>query len=202
MRINTLLVACLNLALLTTVGCSSSNPPATESPEDDTTRSILETRDTELLRMGRAIGIPDKLLLKTRVSNILLCQETGSNGDGSYSCDDECTQVQSCVHAWMLGQFQVYSVEYMFTIPSITRGTKSHEIMHELLVIHYNVGGHPESVTITRLDNGQPMTFKPAQIIGSRWALVPDWAVGTFAPNWSNDIKCGVSEVFEAGAGI
>jgi hypothetical protein len=184
------------------VGMSSKpkpRPPSSVSSDDSIRGWIMAIRERELTRMAPLVGVPVETLLKTEVKKIHLCQETNRSKDGSYSCDEACTK-SGCVHAWFLGRFMVYSCEYLFVIPNIAEPIIAHEAMHEILVIHYNIGGHPESVTVNRLDNGRKLTFKPRDVIQGRWPMSP---VKLFASDaWSDDLKCGHDETFIGGGGI
>lgn len=192
------------LALLFFVsGCSSSSPKLTDDPLK---AHILNRRAHHIERMAPQIGIPVDVAMRTRVTDIHLCPEQERNGDGSYSCDKGCIQIDGCAHAWCRPTVDQGTVEYLYVQPVVADPIIAHEKMHELLD-HYGIGGHPKWVTVTRLDNGEQLKFSPAKVIGGRWPYAP---VNVLLPQsmeigleWGNDFDCGVpDETFIDGAGI
>lgn len=191
-----------SVALL--AGCSTTKG---YNPSTDTERRVVDRRIIEIERQAPAIGIPVDRALSTKLKKVTLCNETGRNGDGSYTCAD-CTGAvgSDCVHAWCEAYFKGGDVRYMFAVPDLRDGTIAHEVHHELMVTFYGVGGHPSQSQITRLDNGQQMTIRHASVIGWRWPAIVNWALPKaweLGEPWGGSIKCGNGEeVFEDGAGI
>jgi hypothetical protein len=166
---------------------------------------VAARRGAEIRRLAPAIGIPVERALSVKVAAIHECPESGRNGDGSYTCGDCPGTGDGCVHAWFRGAPGSKRAEYLFATPEVRDGCISHEVMHELLVVWYGIGGHPARVEITRLDNGARMSFRPADIIGWRWPSLVNWALPTsieIGGDWGADIKCGTAETFEGGGGI
>lgn len=176
-----------------------------DEPADEVRRHILERRDIEIRRQAPAMGIPLDQALLTRVSRIHLCAETDRNGDGSISCNRDCTGTE-CVHAWFRGAAGSRSAEYLFVTPIINDGVIAHEVHHELLVIHYGIFGHPRESVITRIDNGKSQRINHASIIGWRWPSLVNWALPKaweITPAWGEDLQCGSDELLLIdGAGI
>jgi hypothetical protein len=190
------------LMMMLAVGCSSTKPKV--NPPDSVRQRILERREYEIRRQAPILGIPVDLALSVKVSKINLCPETGSSGDGSYSCDQACTRTQ-CVHAWMAGSKGAKSVEYLFVTPNIPDGVIAHECHHELIVLHYGITGHPTRSTITRISDGKTMTINHASVIGWRWPSLVNWAIPKayeIESEWHDEIKCGADDVLVDGAGI
>lgn len=158
----------------------------------------IKNRRVEIIRdLAPKIGIdPDTAL---RVSaRIETCNESGSNADGSYVCG-ECVALGGgdCVHGAFWGAQGARSVRYLFAVPSLTDGTIRHEVMHELLVVHYGVGGHPSRVTINRLTDGKPQTFSPGAVIGWRWPSLVNWAL---PQSREIDVDWGATQCYIGGA--
>lgn len=188
------------VAIAVLVGCATK-----ENAKSDTQKRISERRVAEIRRMAPSIGIPVEKALSVRVDKIHECNESGRNSDGSYTCGDCPGTGSDCVHAWFRGAHGNRRVEYLFATPEVKDGTIAHEVMHELLVVWYGIGGHPTRVEVTRLDNGKRFSFRPADVIGWRWPSLVNWALPQsmeIGGRWGSDIKCGTEEMFEDGGGI
>lgn len=193
------------LVVLALVPTSEAMGRKKKSSTDTVRARILEQRQKEIKRQAPKLGIPVNDALNCKVQTVYLCEQTGSNGDGSYTCNKECSQVSSCVHAWCATSEGSRQVMYMFTTPSIQDGCIAHEVHHELVVRFYGIGGHPARSEVKRKDNGQSLTIKHAEVIGWRWPSLVNWMIPEsheITTEWSDDLKCGTGEVFEDGGGI
>lgn len=161
--------------------------------------------------MAPQIGLDPKAILKSR-GEFKPCEHTGRNGDGPFVDGKKtaCPEIDSTVHAWCIPN-PGGRVRYMFAIVGASSKPSKdvlvwcvrHEVFHELLA-HYDIGGHPLKVTITRKDNGRQQTFKPAEIIKGRWPSLVDVLIPESMESqdeWA-DAACGTGEVFTDGGGI
>lgn len=162
--------------------------------------------------MAGQIGLDPKAVLQARAV-FKTCEHTDSTPDGPYVDGNKtsCAEMKASAHAWV--RPTVNPIQYMFAIigsknetqKGIARWVVRHEVMHELILRHYGVNGHPTKVTITRKDNGKKQTFKPAEIIRGRWpslinAVIPEAMESQ--EEWF-DMMCGFDEVFNGdGDGI
>jgi hypothetical protein len=190
------------ILVLLAVGCSSGK--SGYKPDTDIERHIMARRVDEIKRQAPLLGIPVDRALSTRVKAIYLCQETDRNRDGSIACDP-CTGA-GCVHAWFRGYRGGTSAEYLFAIPDVKDGCINHEVHHELMVIWYGIGGHPRESTINRLDNGQTVKVRHADVVRWRWPTQVRGANGrsvrpVMVDSWDG-LKCGTAEMFMDGGGI
>lgn len=189
-------------AALAASGCSTTRH---DQPGGEVARGIAELRIEEIARQAALIGIPLERASAVRLAGITICEETGRNADGSYTCDDCTGETSDCIHAYCMAAQGGRSVRYMFAGPDIKRGTLSHEFHHELVVTHYGISGHPRSSVVTRLDNGQRMTIDHASVIGWRWPALVNWALPQkweVGGPWGGRLNCGADERFEEGGGI
>lgn len=199
MKIN---MVVLSLLAVFAAGCSSSSHNS--GGDSGLSGHIMSRREIEIRRQAPAIGIDVNKALSTKVADIHLCPETGSNSEGSFTCDKACTGTE-CVHAWMQGAMGSRSVEYLFATPNIADGCIAHEVHHELIVVWYGIHGHPKRSTVTRLDNGSKLVIDHAGVIGWRWPSLVNWAIPKayeIESDWQGDLKCGSDEVLVDGAGI
>lgn len=157
---------------------------------------IAAQRVAAMRDLAPKIGVnaDDALRVASRIET---CNEAGRNGDGSYVCG-ECSALgdADCVHGAFWGVLGARSVRYLFAVPDLRDGTVRHEVMHELLVVHYGVGGHPSRVTITRKTDGQQQTFSPGAVIGWRWPSLVNWALPQsreIESDWG-DINCHIGD--------
>lgn len=190
--------ACTWLAVVlaaASIGCSSNKGGSKPPSGGDLTDRIKAVRVEQIKRQAPQVGVPVDLALAMNSVQVKLCPQTGSSGDGSFTCDGGCSEVGTdCVHAWCLTGQGSRNVRYMFAEPTVLDGCIAHEIHHELIIRFYGIGGHPAKSTVTRIDNGKPLTITHQGVIGWRWPALVNWALPASAEiastNWDG-VKCG-----------
>ena len=145
----------LVVPLLLVIGCSKGGDKPSR-PDPSHGWLVAEIR-AEIARQFRRVGADPAIANRVRI-NVKRCPETGSNSDGSYSCDKRCTRVGQCVHAWNQSGKGRLETTFLFTGHFGDPGkwlrknkkTLRHEVVHFTTIFHAGSAayGHPEFVTI------------------------------------------------------
>lgn len=181
------------IAFLLVVLCVNVNAMGKRNKQSSDEARFYAKRIEEIKRQAPQMGIPVDEALKVK-ARVRFCPEQGRNKDGSWVCGDCPETGEACVHGWFRGYKGAKHVEYLFAVPDLKDGTIAHEVHHELLIVWYGITGHPKRSTVTRIDTGQKLTLKHAEIIGWRWPKLVNWALPQaieIESNWDADIQCG-----------